>query len=244
MQVIDVRAQLPRAPEHDAGEEPKTSTTVHWTGMVMPAQLDDAAALEFVKDFAQGHIDRDWNDAIAGVQRGSGLMYHEVIYPSGTVAITRDPLAVLWHAGDAVGNRFSYAVLLLTGPRWKDDREGAPTAEQLRSLAIRLHERGGLVRGNREWSSTLCPGDLVQRWVVRFRNGEIPIGEEEDLTPEQDTRLKNIDAKLDALINQQTAFASNVPRIWLQRLFYGLNPFTGRPRGVHETPPAEIVVTD
>lgn len=67
---------------------------------------------------------------------------------------------------------------------------------------------------------------------------------EEDMTPEQDTRLKNIEATLAALVNQQSALAVNIPATWLRRMFYGLNPLTGKRRGVNETVPPELVVPE
>lgn len=88
----------------------------------------------------------------------------------------------------------------------------------------------------------LSPGDRSDPGVQNLAN--IRAALEEDMTPEQDTRLKNIEARLDGLINQQTALAHNIPTVWLQRLFYGLNPAKGKRRGVSEAPPADILAPD
>lgn len=92
--------------------------------------------------------------------------------------------------------------------------------------------------------SELSPGDRRDPGVRNRAAIEALLAQEDDMTPEQDTRLKNVESKLDDLMNQQSAFATNVPRIWLQRLFYGLNPFTGKRRRVDEAVPAELVVPD
>lgn len=92
--------------------------------------------------------------------------------------------------------------------------------------------------------SELSPGDRRDPGVRNRAAIEALLAQEDDMTPEQDTRLKNVEAKLDELINQQTALADNLPRFWLRRLFYGLNPLTGKRRGVSEIVPAELVVPD
>lgn len=89
----------------------------------------------------------------------------------------------------------------------------------------------------------LSPGDRTDPGP-RNRAAVDALLEEDDMTPEQDALLRNIDKKLDDLANQQTALARNIPSVWLRRMFFGLNPLEGKRRGVNEVPPAEIVVPD
>lgn len=167
MNVIDLRGTLPFDARYRAGSYVKTSATVHWTGIVLPRPMSDDDAINFLYAFAEDHIAKDWSPEV-GVQHGAGLMYHDAVLPSGTVAICRDPNDELWHSGNAEGNRRSRAFLVVTGPRWLEDRDGECTREQLASLGARIREQQfNDVRGNREWSATACPGDYLQRWVDR-----------------------------------------------------------------------------
>jgi hypothetical protein len=160
-QVIDIRAELP----FDAANLPwpitsdKTSTTVHWPGGEFDVETDDDAR-NLIHAFAQEHIRKDWASEVPGVQGGAGLMYAEVIAPSGTVFITRDPDANLWHSNDPVGNTTSRPILVLCGA----DAAHAPTAAQLRSLRARI--LGLPTYPHSKWLNTQCPGAALRSFLA------------------------------------------------------------------------------
>lgn len=178
MNTIDVRGLLPVAPEYHAGTHPeKTSTTIHWPGIVVDPGMTEDEAIALLQRLAQGHIDRDWS-AVFGQQGGYSLMYHEVVAPTGTVLIARDPEDIVWHAESEVmlmagrPNNTSHAILVLS------DSSG-PTPAQLRTLAELLPTRPNPVYGNREWMATACPGDVLMAVIAEYRStGRIMVGEE------------------------------------------------------------------
>ncbi len=225
MAVVDLIDELPRA-DWTFGQSSKTSVTVHWNGTPVPESVAD---IDIVFGDASYHMSKDWSDAV-GVQQGDGIMYHRLYGRDGTVYLTRRTADWLWHSGDPDGNRNSEAWQVMSG------KGQNATPAQLESLARDLVADGRPRRGHREWplAASSCPGDAL----VAFIHSDL---KEDDLTPEQDARLKKIEMQLDGLVQQQTALARNIPTVWLARLFWAINPATGKRRGV-ETQPADIEV--
>lgn len=220
MKIVDIRGILPFDSSNYAGRWiPKISTTVHWPGTPVAPTMSDDDAIEMVKRFAQGHIDRDWS-ALAGQQGGASLMYHEVIAPSGTLFLTRDPADIVWHAEslnmfmDGQPNHTSHALMVLTDPR-------GPTLEQVRTLRAVLPQRPNPVYGNREWMSTQCPGDALMALIREYRaTGTISLGEEDTMTPAQEAKLDRALALLDKLASDEVR---TEPRVWTARLQRGVD---------------------
>lgn len=231
MTVIDLRDELERA-DWSIGTSRKISATVHWPA----ASVRITDPLGALHGYAAYHVSKDWAPE-AGIQGGDGIQYARAVDQGGTRYLLRDLGTVLWHCDSAYGNATSVPYLALVA---KDE---APTPALLRGLRTQIEEDRLLAEVHPHgptWTNTACPGDGLRDWIA----AGLPTHEEDDMTPEQDTRLKNVEAKLDDLINQQTALADNLPRVWLQRLFYGLNPYRGKRRGVSEIVPAELVVPD
>lgn len=152
MKVIDLRPFLPLAtqnipsPSHVA----KNSNTVHWTGGHDTVTTDEQAVAA-IKRWHQEHINKNW--AASGYQGGAGLMYVEVLAPSGTVYLTRDPDAHTWHCSNDYGNKTSRAILVIC------DQDDLPTQAQFNSLEQRLTFPE--VFPHQFWISTQCPGPQV-----------------------------------------------------------------------------------
>lgn len=178
MKVVDLRGVLPYEERFDAGTfAGKTTTTGHWPGIPIDPELDDVAAIELIERLAQGHIDRDWS-AIFGQQGGAGLMYHEVLAPSGTLFVTRDPDAIVWHAeaermlmaGNP--NTTSHALLVLYS--------SGLTPAQRTALAAILPARPRPTYGNSEWMGTACPGPELLALIRTYRlTGRVATEEDE-----------------------------------------------------------------
>lgn len=182
MKIVDLRGILPYEERFDAGAfAGKTTTTGHWPGIEIDPAMDDVAALELVERLAQGHIDRDWS-AIFGHQGGASLMYHEVLAPSGTLFITRDPDAIVWHAESSEmlmagsPNTTSHSLLVLYSSRL--------TLAQRRSLAAILPSRPRPTYGNSEWMGTACPGPELLALVHLYRATGKVITEGSDMDKE------------------------------------------------------------
>ena len=188
-EVIDIRAELP----FDAANLPwpitssKESITVHWPGGDFDVVTDDDAR-NLIHAFAEEHIAKDWASEIPGVQGGAGIMYAEVIAPSGTVFLTRDPDAVLWHSNTSEGNATSRPILIIT----RTDQP--PTDAQLRSLRARIVAAGLPAHPHAYWTQTACPGG----WLTSFVEGGLQI--EEDDMIDKGTALELVnEATRDAL---------------------------------------------
>jgi hypothetical protein len=163
--MIDVRALLPRA-DWSIGTAPKASVTVHWNG---PAVDYEANPLNVAKADAQFHIDKDWSSDGSGAH-GDGIMYHRLYAPDGSVLMTRDEDAILWHSNTDEGNLHSAAWQVMTG------KGQTPTPEQLASLARDLV--GHVRYGHRDWSRTECPGDELYAFIQGDKEEETVEDEE------------------------------------------------------------------
>lgn len=167
MHLIDVRDQLPRRFDNDpqpiAGWK-KTFIVVHYQGQDVLRDLDDFLALKLIEADAWSHITRDWSPEIPGVQGGGGIMYHELIAPSGTVFLVRSGDEWLWHCGDDEGNKRGYAIQVMCGPNTP------PTPAQLAALEWRLSTKcielaTDDIRGHKDLSQTSCPGEATYQYV-------------------------------------------------------------------------------
>ena len=167
--IVDLRGALPRVTGNDPYplQQEKTSLTVHYQGVDVDLTLPDDRASLLIKSDALGHIRRDWGNG----QGGGGVMYHEMIAPSGTVFITRDPDDYLWHCGSDFGNRHSRAIQVMCGPATP------PTPAQLTALEARIVAHGLPVKGHRDWSPTQCPGQEVYVFL-QGRGGVAVAGEQ------------------------------------------------------------------
>ncbi len=174
--VVDIRAELP----FDAANLPwpvisvKSSVTVHWPGGEFDVETDDDAR-NLIYAFAEEHIAKDWSAEIPGVQGGAGLMYAEVIAPSGTVFITRDPDAVLWHSNTSEGNATSRPILVICGA----EEAHLATAAQLRALRTRIVTHALPAFPHSHWTQTQCPGDRLRALLAGHMNVE------DDMTAEE-----------------------------------------------------------
>lgn len=194
MKVIDMRSQLPLATQFipSPSHAFKTSNTVHWTGG-HDTIVTDEQAIAAIKRWHQQHINTDWNKEAPGQQGGAGLMYVEVIAPSGTVLITRDPDAVTWHCSDAHGNAHSRPILVIC------DQDEPPTNQQLASLDSRITFPE--FQPHSFWVGTQCPGPECKAFIDERRVDDM-------FTAQDREDLRRVRAQLDA----------EGPRIWTQRL--------------------------
>lgn len=193
MDIVDLRGRLPYFPGRSPGESgPKTSLTVHWNGPTDPSG-DEVA---FIEADARFHTTRNWNDDPYGpIVLGDGIMYHELIGKSGTVYLTREPNAILWHCGNEIGNERSRAIQIMVGGA------GLVTAAQWRSLARRIvYWDLPWVAPHRRWSATACPGGELTEWVLNQRWKEALSMPDEPVTREELAAYQaDVRATLDAM---------------------------------------------
>lgn len=155
--VVDIIGQLPTAPQNtpSPAEAKKNSVTVHWVGDSVQAGLTDDDMLSQITTIANEHINKDWGGGFGG----SGIMYHEVIAPSGTVFMTRAYDDVLWHCGDYTGNLYSRAILVFCAA-------DTPANEvQLFRLLQRKWDFKLPMHPHSFWSATQCPGDQLRAYI-------------------------------------------------------------------------------
>ena len=163
MDIVDIRADLPRVPDNDPQPltQVKTDWILHYQGNDVDRDLSDEDAKDLALRDAKEHIARDWDSQYPGVQGGGGLMYHYMIAPSGTVFKTRDETDYLWNCGNDKGNRCGVAVQVQCGPNTP------PTDAQLFSLTLLIATHPEFnVTGNRDWSSTQCPGERLYAYIT------------------------------------------------------------------------------
>jgi hypothetical protein len=163
--IRDVRGQLPsisaRRPQPRG--EPVRSLTLHYNGPAVSAFGNPAAELRhIVKVDAPDHQQRLSADS---------LQYHYCVLSDGAILLTRDPRLPAWHCGVIEGNQSSLAIHLpLGGLQDATDAQWA-AATRLFEALIAEHKLAGrhVVRGHREWKSTLCPGPNLTRRLEAWR---------------------------------------------------------------------------
>lgn len=156
MTVFDIRDELPRTDWEIGRFEPKNSRTYHWNGPALPT---DVGALDLIFGDAYYHVSKDWSPE-PGIQGGDGIMYHKLIAPNGDLYIARDPDAVLWACGSALGNAQSEHVQVMCGVGQ------SPTAAQFVTMRrLEREEPLGETYPHRIWSNTSCPGPEIGAWI-------------------------------------------------------------------------------
>lgn len=196
MKVLDVRSQLPFVEENlpYPSHHVKDSLTVHWTGGSDTVVTDEEALASIVR-WTNEHINKDWAPEIPGVQGGASIMYAEVIAPSGTVFITRDPESVCWHSSSTLGNANSIPILIIC------DQDDLPTAAQYASLESRIQHHGYEgVHPHQFWVATACPGPQIMAYLNER--------EDDDMFTENDR------AKLDKIFARMEV---QEDLVWIQR---------------------------
>jgi hypothetical protein len=195
VQAIDALLPTDAANLPQPARNSKDSWTVHWEGPKRNLEDEsDETAIAALEGIARSHINRDW-DLGDRVQGGSGIMYAYAIAPSGRILRLRDPLAVLWHSDDSLGNARSIPVLVMCGT----DHDATP--QQLEGLRELVTNDAGDVVGpsgepfaifthGPDWTRTACPGDRLRDFTDRIRSGVLEeMGE--DLTMDAATAIAN-----------------------------------------------------
>jgi hypothetical protein len=158
---VDLRGELPRA-DWSIGSSDKSGIVIHWNGTPLP---DDVADIDVIFGDASYHMSPTWPGRAGGAD---GIMYHRLYGRDGTVYLTRDSRATLWHCGNVWGNENTEAWQVMCG------KGQSATPAQLAALSRDLAVDGRPRQGHRDLSPTQCPGDEL----------EALISEEDDLTPE------------------------------------------------------------
>lgn len=109
---VDLRTKLPRGTVKPIkrGLDRVKIITVHHSGEQAGVPDDyyqregetlEQAIMRWYTAQAQYHISRDWDTAVAGIQKGSGIMYHFKIDRQGILYFLRDLEEITWHARNA-----------------------------------------------------------------------------------------------------------------------------------------------
>lgn len=172
--IFDIRSRLPQAGWSIGVRAATTSITWHYNGPAVAPERQSGAGLiaQLIAD-ARHQMRAGWGGTINGAPQ---LMYHFVIDALGTIYLTADIFAILWHCAHADGNGQGLALHFPLG----GDQQ--PTALQL-TTAIRLTDALRLrcsisrerVLGHLEWKhATACPGAHLMQSLRAYRGGQSP----------------------------------------------------------------------
>jgi hypothetical protein len=193
---LDYSGKIAALPKHTgystlpprAGEQ---FVTLHYSGVNYP-QTTRAGELQRILDEASYQLNHDYGQPGAPAYP-DGLLYDVVILSDGTRVRTRAAPVQLWHCGNATGNRLSYAIHLMLGP--KQDATAAQWAaatnviEQWRLMSSIPRAD---VLGHNEWprhdgaprpnatytllpEQSECPGRLLHARLVAYRAQTTPL---------------------------------------------------------------------
>lgn len=158
---------LPRATWTIGTRQLTTHLTIHYNGPAVPSYGNIRGELDQIRADARWHM----RPGAFGVPSGAdGIQYHGGTLSDGSQWRFRDQQDMLWHCGNAYGNKASLAWHCPIGGKQY------PTSKQLRGLyyvynAARIAygiKRVSIV-GHREWKATECPGNLFPP-TLDYRN--------------------------------------------------------------------------
>jgi hypothetical protein len=158
--VIVIKDELPWDHRNDPTpvSHAKDSLTFHWEGSDPLSAQTDEEVRRAITGIAISHIAKQWAPGVYG----NGIMYHEVIAPSGTSFVVRDYLECPWHCGDPDGNNTSRAILVYCSAAT------APTDNQFLAIRKRVADFAQSmghaipVFPHSKWTATQCPGDAIR----------------------------------------------------------------------------------
>lgn len=163
--ITDLQWRLPRK-DWSIGQRSFTSkVTIHWNGPRV--NYDDVTQLVIDAEY---HMRPGWAGTVNGAD---GLMYHYAVGQSGIIYQCRKFWEMLWHTGDADGNKGSLGVHCILG---KGQKPTNAMLESLGQLVLYLTKVSGLaphaVLGHKEWPEALtaCPGPDLMRWIMAYRS--------------------------------------------------------------------------
>lgn len=159
--------------------------TLHYSGVVYP-KTDRAGQLQRVLDEAYYQLHHNYGPASSPAYP-DGMLYDVVVLDDGWRVLTRSKRVQLWHVGNAIGNKLSRAVHVMTGPNQDvTDAQWVGVVNVIEQLcAFHSIPRSNVV-GHNEWprhdgkpipSSTYkllpeqseCPGKLLHQRLAAWR---------------------------------------------------------------------------
>lgn len=171
LSIFDIRSKLAVRPSNPPGcrrvrNGYLTGATLHYNGPPMSVAGNPAAEERFIiTTDVREHQNRIGADS---------LQYHFCILSDGKILYTRDWMYQAWHCGNKEGNEHHLAIHLPIGGAQE------PTIVQWEST-VRLFEAilkdfklgsRSAIKGHKEWSSTLCPGEPLMARLKAWRTGE------------------------------------------------------------------------
>lgn len=168
VKLLDYRHKMKRA-SWSIGTRPGKPLEIcaHYNGPAV------AGAGDVSKEIAQLQFDSAWHmrPGAFGVKNGGdGIMYHGATLSNGQNVLLRDLSAILWHCGNAFGNKWAISWHFPLGSNQ------APTAAQWEGFlhivaAFRAEYQIAppRVKGHREYSDTACPGTPIYTRLVSWR---------------------------------------------------------------------------
>jgi hypothetical protein len=158
---------LPRASWTIGTRALTTHLTVHYNGPAVPSFGNIRGELDQIRSDARWHM----RPGAFGVPGGAdGIQYHGGTLSDGSQWRFRDLQDMLWHCGNAYGNKASLAWHLPLGGKQ------VPTSKQLRALFYVFNAARIIygikhvnIVGHREWKSTECPGTIFPS-ILDYRN--------------------------------------------------------------------------
>lgn len=178
LNLLDLRADLPRATWSIGRQARKTSATLHYNGPAVAAAGDRAAEIQQLVADARYHMRPN---AFGPGAAGDGIQYHFAILSDGTICQLRDLDAVLWHCANSAGNTGSIAIHLPLGVgQTPASIQWRRTTELFTALGVDYgYSARQQTRGHTEWPkfdgqgrqvpNSACPGDILMGLLRQWR---------------------------------------------------------------------------
>lgn len=189
---LDMSAQIDALPKHAGYTRlpPRSGeryVTLHYSG-INYTPTDHAGELQRILAEARYQLDHDYGDK----SYPDGLLYDVVILSDGTRVKTRAKPVQLWHCGNQIGNRLSWAIHVMLGPSQEPTTlQWQATVNVIEQLCVAGNIPRPNVVGHCEWprvtglpqptnvykllpSQSECPGKFLHARLAAWRAIPLP----------------------------------------------------------------------
>lgn len=168
--IVDLRQRLPGSPQPNQGSQNKTDgTVIHYNGPPTGVPSGRLSPIRLYHNDARYHMSVDWG----GGARANGIQYHWGVWKERAFKL-RNGRGILWHCGAWPWNGSATA---LNFPIGQGERAGRETLKTAAAFVLHNNRKQGrsrrAVRGHKQLSSTLCPGNLMGDFVRPLRKGRL-----------------------------------------------------------------------
>lgn len=187
---IDYSDEIANLPKHQGYSVLPARTgekyvTLHYSGVDYPP-TNQAGELQRILDEASYQLHHNYGSS-SDPAYPDGLLYDAVVLSDGTRVKTRAARQQLWHCGNSEGNRYSWAIHVMTGPKTDVTQpQWAGVVNVIEQLCQAYSIPRTSVIGHNEWprssgypkpnpdyvllpSQSECPGKLLHQRLAGWR---------------------------------------------------------------------------